>query len=151
MKFTNKIIIFIVFIGICFPLLSSEDDGSYFKVKLEKDKVKAGEPFQYYIQLRIESKKVPNVEISEFENFKVVSKRTSKKISYQKNKLTYIFEFRYVIIALNEGSFSLPTASFNKGGEKITSPVKKVDVVGKAEGFEKDEDTDNISDGAVSI
>lgn len=103
-----------------------------FVVKVRKDKVKAGEVFEYKIRAGMESKESPKIAAPEFKHFQVVSQSTARNYSYEKGRIVITVVLDYTLLSLKEGKFNLPQAVIIYKGEVFKSPLKKIIVIGKA-------------------
>ncbi len=146
-----KLFIFVFLVhNLCFA-----QSAPKFTVKVSKDRVKAGEVFEYKIRAGIESKQSPKLTLPEFKHFKVISQGIVRNYSYEKRGIIITVVLDYTLTALEEGEFNLPQAGINYKREAFKSPVQKITVSGKAPGFDRENRKKGIPqsllEGGVSI
>ena len=118
--------------------------GPEFDVTLSKDKVKAGEPFKYQVKITIEASNLPEIIPPEFKNFRVVSQSNSQRISSGKDGTTVAVDLQYILVASEEGRYDLPQAVVKYENQDLESPLKSIEVSGKAPEPEDKEDRGTI-------
>jgi hypothetical protein len=142
----------VLVMGAIIFLLGLKSQDIEFKVTVSPEEVKAGQVFKYQIAADVETDKLPEIELPEFKTFNVISRRTSKNISYKGKKAVVSVSLIYALVALEEGDLELPAAVIKSGPKKFPSPSARVKVSGKVLEFEKEKKIPHEAlKGAVEI
>lgn len=132
----RRILFVVLIIGFFFGVCAA-DNQTQLKTEVSKDKVKVGEPFKYVISMNLKSKEAPKIEQPVFKNFSVISQSTAQNYSFKDNQVILNIKLQYVLIALEEGEFELPSAVLTYKDKTLQSPSKTVKVQGVIKEFQK--------------
>ena len=120
----------LLLIMFCFFALGFGNNQKAIEVEVDKTSVETGEVFTYTIKIEGIFHK-PNLDLPDFENFKIVSQSQSKNYRQEKEGLKRIIVLKYFLFAPAAGSFTIDPSVLEDGDRKFKSKSITIKAKGK--------------------